>query len=358
MVANRAGSHKNSRPAPAEMGKKREPLSEYQGARRRATDWLLAQMNADGSIGDPSQGYYFYRAPWTFTLVGESQAASEICGWIRRNMIQPDGTIGGPYRVFDDAWAYRDSALIVGAQMAGHYDLSHGLMPALLCWQDPVSGGFANDRLPDGSMSDDQSIPYAAGPGFACLATGHVAEARAVYRFLKRLYDAQPELPERFYYDWSRSNQAPTLQYPQEKQFWYIVERQVDRHQRWTIGGIAAGFLCRLYLSEPRPEYLELARRYQAFSMTSTEKQFDYLTVCKSGWGSSLLYLITGESQYQAWTYRMGDWFVARQHPDGYWPTDTPDTQKGRLIHNALEFVMHVDTIIAGLSSRPIGQDT
>ena len=65
----------------------------------------------------------------------------------------------------------------------------------------------------------------------------------------------------------------------------YLVENQVDRPQRWTIGGIAAGFLCRLYLVEPREEYLALARRYQAFSMSATEHQFKYAQVCKSSWG-------------------------------------------------------------------------
>ena len=224
------------------ISKKRERLAAYRAMRRRATEWLLAQMNPDGSIGDPRQGFFFYRGAWSFSLVGETEAASAICGWIRRNMLQSDGTIGGPYRVLNDAWAYRDSALIVGAHMAGQYDLSRGLMEGMLRWQDPISGGFANDRMPDGSMSDDQSIPYAAGPGFACLATGHWEGARAVYRFLQRIYDAQTELPERFYYDWSRSRQAPTTEYSEEKQFWYVVENQVARLQRWTIGGIAAAF--------------------------------------------------------------------------------------------------------------------
>jgi hypothetical protein len=207
--------------------------------------------------------------------------------------------------------------------------------------------------MPDGSMSDDQCIPYAAGPGFACIATGHFEEARAVYRFLQNIYDAQKELPERFYYDWSRSRQAPTTEFTEENQFSYVVENQVARLQRWTIGGIAAGFLCRLYLVEPKPEYLELARRYQSFSMATTERQFDYGPVCKSGWGSSLLYLVTGEPEYETWSYRMGDWFAARQHREGYWPAEEVREQ-GRIIHNAFEFVMHVDTIISGLSSRPI----
>ena len=328
-------------------------LAAFEDSRRRAGAWLLSHLNSDGSLGDPVQGYHFYRAPWTFSLLGETQAASAVCGWIRRNMLTPDGRIDGPFRVFNDAWAYRDSALIVGAQMAGQYDLSHGLMLEMLRWQDPLSGGFANDRI-DGSMGDDQSIPYAAGPGFACLATGHIDEARAVFRFLRRIYEAQTDLPANLYYDWSRKRQAPTTQFDEKDRFWYVVENQADLNQRWTIGGIAAGFLCRLYLAEPRDEYLALARRYQAFSMAATEAQFKYGPVCKSGWGSSLLYEVTGEPEYEAWTYRMGDWFVSEQHTDGYWPARAEGAELGSVIHNALEFTMHIDTIISGLTSRPV----
>ena len=335
--------------------RKRDRLARYGRVRRRATRWLLDQMNSDGSIGDASEGYFFYRGPWTFSLVGETEAASRLCGWIRQHMLQPDGRIGGPYRKLNDAWAYRDSALIVGAQMAGQYDLSHGLMPELLRWQDPASGAFANDRREDGSRSDDQSIPYTAGGGFACLATGNLEAARSVASFLRRIYDAQDELPDRFYYDWSRSRQEPNREFPPDRAFWFVVENRVARLQRWTVGGIAAGFLCRLYLADPDPDYLDLARRYQDFSMTATDGQFRYDPVCKSGWGSSLLYLITGDPRYEAWTCRMGDWFVRQQHPDGYWPPTDGPTTRGRLIHNALEFTMHVDTIISGLSSHGEG---
>jgi hypothetical protein len=341
---------------------RRAHLDAFKDTRRRATAWLLSHQNPDGSLGDARDGYHFYRAAWTLALVGETEAANAVCGWFRRNMLTPDGRIDGPFRVFNDAWAYRDSALIVGAQMLGQYDLSLGLMPEMLRWQDPKSGGFANDRLPDGSMGDDQSIPYAAGPGFAALATGDLPTARRVAGFLSGIYAAQADLPKRFFYDWSRSRQAPTTQFDEDNRFWYVVENQADRNQRWTIGGIAAAFLCRLYLAEPRPEYLDLARRYQAFSMAATPAQFKYGPVCKSGWGSSLLYEITGEPEYEAWTYRMGDWFVEHQATEGYWPVigqgpeQGTETPLGNLIHNALEFTMHIDTIIAGLTSRPIAE--
>jgi hypothetical protein len=55
----------------------------------------------------------------------------------------------------------------------------------------------------------------------------------------------------------------------------------------------------------------------------------------------------------------MGDWFVEHQDPAGFWPVIGQGAEAGTapqatLIHNALEFTMHVDTIIAGLTSRPI----
>ena len=331
---------------------KSEKLQTYLEARHKGTEWLLKCMNDDGYIGDPSEGFHFYRAPWTFVVTGEARAASAICGWIRRNMLTPEGTIEGPYRVLNDAYAYRNATLIVGAHMAKQYDLSHGLMPDLLSWQDPDSGAFASDRMKDGSKSDEMDVPYTCGVGFACLVTEHLDAARAVYRYNKNTYEMQTDLPGRFYTTWSRARQSLITEYPQENPRMYVVENQVARRQRWTVGGISAGFLCRLYMMEPHPEYLELARKYQAFSMSATERQFDYAHVCKSSWGSSLLYQITGEEQYLNWTYKMGDWYVSTQNSEGYWHWDYCTTL-GSHIELALEFVMHLNTLIGGLASRP-----
>ncbi len=334
---------------------KQEKLHRYEEVRRKSVAWLLTHLHADGALGDPREGFFFYRAPWTFAITGEVAAANAVCGWMRRNMITNEGAIDGPYRAgTNDAFAYRDSAFMIGAHYAGQYDVSYGLMPNLLSWQDPHSGAFANDRLPDGSKSDDMDLPYTVGPGIACIAIGHVDAARAVYRHLERLYAAQTELPNRFYYTWSRARQAVITEFPVERQFWYLVDNQVARTQRWTIGGIAAGFLCHLYLTEPKAEYLELARKYQAFSMQSTPEQFNFPQVCKSSWGSSLLYQITGEEQYLAWTYKLGDWYADTQNVDGYWDRwyPDPDTPIGTHIHLVLEFVLHINTLMGGLASR------
>jgi hypothetical protein len=331
---------------------KSEKLRLYRDARDKGTRWLLRHMNADGSLGDVREGFYFYRAPWTFAITGESEAAGAICGWVRKHMLTASGAIDGIYRPSGYAYAYTTSAFVIGAHLASQYDLSYGVMPALLAYQDPRSGGFANDRNADGSQSDDMDIPFACGPGFACLETGYLAEARKVYDYLRDIYDAQRELPARFFYTLSRTSQKPVVEFPAERAISYVVENQDPRRQRWTIGGIAAGFLCRLYMVEPRAEYLALARKFQAFSMAATEGQFDWSHVCKSSWGSSLLYQLTGEDQYLDWTYKLGDWYVERQNAEGYWHWDYYTTL-GAHIEVALEFVMHLDILIGGLASRP-----
>jgi hypothetical protein len=329
----------------------RDRLDAFLAARRRGVDWLLARLRPDGALGDPADGYKTYRALWALGLAGEVEAAHRVAGWYRRNALLPDGRIGGAFRIQLDGWAYRDSAMIVGGQLIGDYDLGIGLLPELRRSQDLVSGGFANDRSADGGYSDDMDIPYACGPGFAMLACGDIEGARTVARFLRTIRDAQPDLPDRFYAFWSRSRQRPIVPADSDFKPHMVVDNHADRMQRWTIGGIAAGFLCRLFLADPDPGHIQLARDYQAFSMAATDAQFKYPSVCKSSWGSSLLYQVTGEATYRDWTLRMGDWYVAQQEPDGRWHPWVEETE-GDVIEITLEFVMHLDTLIGALVSR------
>jgi hypothetical protein len=320
-------------------------LATYRAARDLGTRWFLDRLHSDGSMGT-AQPFEMSRAPWTFSVVGETHAAASTCEYFRRESLRPDRWMS----TFEQAYAYRRSQVVIGAQLAGRYDIARALLDDLIAWRDPKSGAFPNSQLPDGSPSDNMDIPFTCGVGFAFLVTGQLEHARAIAAYLRHIYDAQDELPDRFFYALSRTTNMPIRSYPESERRWYIVENQDPRDQRWTVGGIAAGFLCRLYLAEPREEYIELARKYQAFSMSATDRQFDHAAACKSSWGSSLLYQVTGESEYLDWTTRMGDWYLTTQHADGHWSFDR--TTEGRLIDLTLEFVMHLDTIIGCLSAR------
>lgn len=329
-------------------------LDEVDVACRRATAWILDQQRPSGVIGDPMQGFKYHRGPWALALMGETEAALRLCGWVRENLLQ-EGRLDGSARLSMDGWAYRDSSLIIGAHMLAQYDLSLGVVHDLLRWQDPVSGGFANDALEDGSGSDEMDVPYAAGPGLALIATGRLDRARRVADFLGSMWDAQEALPDRFYCFWSRSRQQPVTEADQGFERRFLVDRTADQMQRWTIGGIAAGFLGGLYLADPKPAYLDLARRYQEFSIGATDAQFKYPSVCKNSWGAALLFQITGEEPYLHWLRRMAEWYLEGQEPDGYWHPWVENTTED-VIEITLEFIMHMQILrgswITGLRRR------
>jgi hypothetical protein len=265
-----------------------ERLASYRAARERGVRWLLGHLNADGSIGDPSTGFSYYRAPWTFTVVGETEAATAISGWIRANLLTADGRIDGRYRVFDEWATYRDATLVVGAQAAQQYDLSLGLWPGLLAIRDPGSGIWSNDRLPgDGPNGEPRYSDIldvtggGCGVGFAALAVGDLDAARRVAGLLHRVWAEQPDPEHRQYVAWSAPRQRLVTEAdPEFNAETMLVDNALDAPQYWFWGGIAAAFLCRLHLADPRPAYLDLARRYQAFSMTATDAQFGYPAVC------------------------------------------------------------------------------
>lgn len=326
-------------------------LPDIDAAVTRALGWILDRQRPDGAVGDPSEGFNFARAPWTLALAGRPGEALAVLGWIRRELLTSEGHLEGPARTRWTDWAYLDSNVMIGAQMLGEHDLGLSLAPSLLRWQDPLSGGFANHRSDvDGAPSDDMDIPYACGPGLALLMTGQLDEARRVGEFLARILEAQQELPHRLYCYWSRSRQRPIL--PEDPEFAerHVVDNAADRMQRWTAGGIAAAFLCRLHLADRDPAWLELARQYQAFSMAATDAQFGYPSACKSSWGASLLLQITGEEHYRAWLGRMARWYLDAQQPDGCW-VPWIDRSEGDRVQITLEFVVHLLTLSGAVRS-------
>ena len=331
-----------------------ERLDAYQDAKHRGVAWLLEQLNSDGSIGPVEEGFNYYRIPWTFTIAGETRLAARLCDWVRRNQFAESGDFIGVSPRGLEAYAYENAVFIFGVQMARQFDLSYRGYECLMAHFDPVSGGFRHLSEGEG-IPADENIPTVAQCGKTALMMGDLVTAERVGEWFQRVWDAQPNLPEQLYYVWSADTQSLVTNYSEDRAGQYVVEAQ-RVGQRFTCGGIAAAFLVRLYQATGKATHLDLAKAYQAFSMNSTERQFDVPQVCKSGWGSSLLYEVTGEEIYRDWTFRLGDFYVATQHADGHWTNRAPFDDFANQITVTAEFVMHLDTLIAALSlnrSRP-----
>ncbi len=322
-------------------------IARAEDARDRAMRWLLDEYRSKGFDATADEGWFFYRAPWVFAMAGETRVAAAICAAVRDDLIGVDGRLRLPGAA--DKWStYRAATFVVGAHLAGQYDLSFGTWRALLADREPDAGLFSFRAEASRSAVVDATADV-AGCGFAAVAVGDLDNARSMSAFLDRLWEVQPDLPTRFFHNWALDRQATVTHDDPEFTPKAVLDVRLDAPQYWFLGGICAAFLTRLFLATGDKSLLEIARRYQSLAMGAADVQFGYPAACKGSWGSSLLYQATGDPAYLAYTTRMVEWYLQRQEPDGWWHPLVERT-RGDVIEITLEFAMHLDTIVGALA--------
>ena len=331
-------------------------LAVYGAVRRRAVDFLLENVNADGSIGPTGEGPYYYRVPWALALAGETAAAMGVLGWIRRRFVGPDGTWDPPQDPgLQQANTYFETCLAYGAHLLRQYDVARLAMAHALRSQDPATGGVF--MLSGRTRADDVQLLFLTCQlGMSALLTGERDAAIRAGGFCLRLWQDQPDLPGRLFTMATRG--GIVTEPPPGIDRRHVVNDGRSVQEYHYNGGIAAAFLGQLHAATGEGRWLEAAKAYQRFSMESTDRQFETKQVCKSAWGASILAVITREDRYRDWLVRMGDWFAREQEPGGYWnntPYLDPSPTQGSRITVTAEFIVHVDSIIGALSDASAG---
>ena len=181
--------------------------------------------------------------------------------------------------------------------------------------------------------------------------TGQIPAATKAGIWVRRLWAMQPDV-EHMLYSVCTPAKGLVTHFSPDQQAVYVTRKDQPWQYHYN-GGIAAAFLTGLYMATGAQQWLDLARKYQEFSMTTDECQFQSMQTCKSGWGSGLLYVVTREQKYRDWTLRLGDWFVEHQAADGHWENTrhfTPNPTDDVNVEITAEFVMHLANIVAYLS--------
>lgn len=331
-------------------------IQTYLEARQAGVAFLLRHQNMDGSIGPVEKGLYYSRIPWVLAVAGETVPAMRLVEWLRRHMLTADGELAGERSpnqgANESANTYAETCLAYGAHLLRQFDVAQRTMRFALRFQDSDTGGIYMDRRhlgPDGP----QLLYLTCQFGMSALITGHRDAAERAGQWLQRVWEAQPELPKRLYTIYTRA-QGLVREVPTGADRRHYINESQDVQQMHYNGGIAAAFLVRLYLATADRQWLDLARCYQAFSMESTEQQFEVMQVCKSGWGGALLYATTQEPQYRDWTIKLGDWFVAHQLADGHWTNShyiDPNPPLQSQLSTTAEFINHLDCIAGALAT-------
>jgi len=331
-------------------------LTRIENSRRQGVEFLLDHIGSDGSVAEATGGRVtWYRFPWALEVSGETAAAAAVLSWIERTGFGPDGQFHGGMDWDSSANrttnTYPETILAYGSWLLRRFDIARRAMDFATRYQDPNTGGIfmTRERIAAG---DPQLLFPTAQFGMSAVISGRLDTARATAEWFVRLWDAQPELPARLYTIATSEGLLRELRDDIDRR--HIVQEAHQPLQLFYNGGISASFLTQLYMATGEGKWLDYARRYQKFSIDSCPEQFETKQVCKSAWGSGLLYLATGDDAYVPWIVRMGEWFADGQEADGGWSNTKALEADPPLRHRleiTAEFVVHLDTVIAALGS-------
>lgn len=334
-----------------------ETLTRASSSLDHGSEWLVERIGADGHPGT-AHGHY-YRFPWALAIAGRRIEAASVLTWIETQALSEAGDLraGAPRSGFETRWAsYPLANLATGAWHLERYDTAQRIARRLYAFQHQDTGGaFAGH--PDHREDLRQDLFPTAQLGMTGLTTGHMDLAHGAFRWLRLVYDAQPDLPNKLY---TATNEAELIVDVDgdEDLEWQVVTNFDEPRQAFYNPGIAAAFLGRYYMTTGESEALSLARNYLQLTVTGSDAQFDSsqtVQVCKFGWGASVLLDATGERQYLDHALRMARWFCDAQNDDGSWDNspflmeraDDPESVRAEV---TAEFVQHLGTIVTAVS--------
>ena len=295
-------------------------MNRFREARDRGGRYLLGHVREDGGFGDPELGVTeYYKVPAAFMVCGMTGAASRLLNWIRRRGFRPNGDFGPrPADQLDSYYyTYHNAWVIKAAHRMGTFDLARRGMDFLLEFHDPASGGFYAHPS-DRNAGTEQDLWVVSGCGWCAVYTGRLDVARGVGGWMRRLMEEQPDYPRELWTVYSRERGLIT-EVLEDDDFRYVLTRDESRDQSFYHPGIAAGFLCRLYMATGEEEWLDLAREYMRFCDHVGDYHFGLLRAGKVGWAGAMLYTLTGEAKYRDMAVRVGNNLVETQLQNGAW---------------------------------------
>ncbi len=321
-----------------------------------AVKWLIRQQNEDGSFRPLPEGLTgFHKVPCALALSGQSGRAVRLCTWIADNRLDEDGDLGasfGRQGALERYYGYAPAWVVVGAQKLGQFALSMRAWAFLSSLQHPDTGGFLRDG-PEAGLDDEQDILGSAAAGLAALYMGDEAVAVAAGDFLARRWEQMPQSGDRMYL-MVRRGEEPVRIYGEGLDEEYML--RLDEPGQWYfVPGLVAGFLVKLAEATDERSYLRAAQEYVGFCESGADDRYSSPRSGFFGWAASLLYVHTGNVNYQRITEAVLEGLVARQNPDGSWlepmlPSDltsaqTDATAEGLIL--ALEMLDNLEALTA-----------
>lgn len=326
-------------------------VAKLRESKARGTAFLLEHQRADGALGEPERAGLspYYKALWAFAAAGEAEAGNRLASWIRAQVQTDEGDFAGPMRgaLQDNNYAYPAGWMVAGAFKMGRFDVATPGLRFLKTLQHPETGGF---RMQRDKMDAIQDLLNAGQCGNALLFGGDIAGAQRVAGFLRMMYEAQPRPSEELFLVYKPGTGLRT-EFAPERQRLHSIRIDTPRQPYFNPGMVAA-FLCRLAQADGDTAHVELAKQYMEISFHCLDEMYETAQAGKVGWGSALIYGVSGDDRFRALAERTGEALMAQQTESGGWDNTGGYVNDAIRIEVTGEFVVILDEMIAGLSMR------
>ena len=313
-------------------------IEQYKQAAQRATEWLLAQQDADGSFVRPDlQADIYHKAAFALGITGHAREAMRLLNWVKAAALGADGRP----KHFDAGLAlYKSSWICQGAHRLARFDISRPVMGYIAKCQAPCGGFFqvveGNDYIEPVSTS---------WAGMSAIYLGELEVARRAATCLISMTDQQPQ-EDRFYFWMTPEGTLVTPDAPLEGSAPFVDATQPQ--QPYYCTGIIMLFLARLYLATGDDTYLTNAWRIFDFNDRCAADAYAYPPSGKSAVGAAILYLISRDDAARGAAMEFGDYLLREQSPEGWWRNPQADNMIIRLDHTA-EFIVWLNEIVGAL---------
>ena len=292
----------------------KERVGAYVQAAARTLDWAGGLLAENGSFrGAKGEVDAYYFGP----LGGRVRESRLVSRYIEREFFR-NGDLNDPAdEGLRSAANFRNAWLCVGAQRSGEYGLSYPAADQLEGCQNPALGGVAVYRM-DNPEEQIMDMGTTAAATVAFLAAGRFKAARRAGDFLAgTLVEKQPEAGRRILLRTDPEGQW-MAEFPEGEAGRYEIRVGEAGQVYWFLGNAMAA-LGQLYLASGKGRYLEAGRTVFGWAEACEPGAFEDLTAAKVGWGSSVLYVATGEKKFAEAAARVGEMLVRTQLPEGVW---------------------------------------
>ncbi len=303
-------------------------------AGQRAGRWLASQQTAMGNyrgLGKPDEnGIYsdtddvgcYYKSIYSLRVAGQDAAAARMMRHVVDRYMHENGDVytneetrsSGSYgpvfcQLYQNAWLGRAAAAM------RWYELGRKITDFMVSLRDPQSGGFYAHVKPRSNIIDSCATAVGA---LMCLQHQKPELAVESVDFLMEMFKAQKE-PGKLYTRWTSEGGLVTdLSDSDQKNQKYCYIDQNQGKQAYWIWGWPMNVMIAVYEYTGEKKYLDGAITIWEWLAGAHDDAFGFTTAGKDGWGSAMLYRITGDNRYLEKNLSQMEFILSRQQPAGW----------------------------------------